>query len=153
MESRWTLGIQLNRVEQLPPTCLQRGATNKKQTGFPNRTSKKPQKLELPSICEGRTGAEEATNKRICGMSVFHPPPAQGYCAPSARWSDICLLEAGWVRQHQVEETARMRRTQGNSVELCTTNDKSSSAFPACLLPSRRPQDFFRGTRSSPKDF
>lgn len=68
----------LNRVEQLTPACLQGETPTRNKLVFltePQKTSE----LELPSISEGRRGAEEATNKRICGISVFHLPPAQWY--------------------------------------------------------------------------
>ena len=46
-----------------------------------------------------------------------------------------------------------MKSTQGNSVETCLMNDKSSSPFLAWLLTSRRPQDFLGAQSLAQKTF
>lgn len=53
------------------------GDTNKKQAGFPD-SLQKSQKREVPSSSESRRRAGEATDKKICGVTVFHSPQLSG---------------------------------------------------------------------------
>lgn len=65
-----------------------------------------PQTSEIRGTSEGRRGAEEATNQRISGMSVFHPPPAQRLLLLVDNQTFACFS--------QVEsETTGSRREQG----------------------------------------
>ena len=65
MESRWTIGAAQSHL-------FAGGDTDKKHAGFPGKTSPNLIKLELPSPSEGRR-----KQRRLCGMSVPHPLPAQ----------------------------------------------------------------------------